>query len=138
MGNDRFPLKRPRPWTVVSKSMRGVFCVPPLFVLLCGHCDGPIPRLRSLTTAHEILVLEGNEQVLSTCTRIYIYREGERKEGRKMACFHVVLKMYRYSLEERVFIVKTYWITGSMKNCQRRFAEQFGGRNPASKPKEHC
>jgi hypothetical protein len=41
--------------------------------------------------------------------------------------------MYRYSLEERVFIVKTYWITGSIKNCQRRFLEQLGGRNPPSK-----
>jgi hypothetical protein len=40
--------------------------------------------------------------------------------------------MYRYSLEERVFIVKTYWITGSIKNCQR-FVEQFGGQNPPSK-----
>jgi hypothetical protein len=39
------------------------------------------------------------------------------------------VKMYRYSLEERVFIVKTYWITGSIKNCQRRFVEGFGGRN---------
>jgi hypothetical protein len=39
--------------------------------------------------------------------------------------------MYLYSLEERVFIVKTYWITGSI-NCQR-FVEQFGGRNPPSK-----
>jgi hypothetical protein len=36
-------------------------------------------------------------------------------------------------LEERVFIVKTYWITGSIKNCQRRFVEQFGGRNPLLK-----
>jgi hypothetical protein len=43
------------------------------------------------------------------------------------------VKIYRYSLEERVFIVKTYWITGSIKNCQRRFVEQFGGRNPPSK-----
>jgi squalene cyclase len=50
-----------------------------------------------------------------------------------LACFHVVVKMYRYSLEERVFIVKTYWITDSIKNCQRRFVEQFGGRNPPSK-----
>jgi hypothetical protein len=48
-------------------------------------------------------------------------------------CFHVVVKMYRYSLEEGVFIVKTYWITGSIKNCQRRFVEQFGGRNLPSK-----
>jgi hypothetical protein len=36
-------------------------------------------------------------------------------------------------LEGRVFIVKAYWITGSIKNCQRRFVEQFGGRNPPSK-----
>jgi hypothetical protein len=35
--------------------------------------------------------------------------------------------MYRYSLEERVFIVKTYWITGYIENCQRRFVEQFVG-----------
>jgi hypothetical protein len=32
-----------------------------------------------------------------------------------------------------VFIVKNYWITGSIKNCQRRFVEQFGGQNPPSK-----
>jgi hypothetical protein len=50
-----------------------------------------------------------------------------------LACFHVVVKMYQYSLEERVSIVKTYWITGSIKNCQWRFVEQFGGRNPPSK-----
>jgi hypothetical protein len=55
------------------------------------------------------------------------------EEGRKLACFHVIVKMYGYSLEERVFIVKTYRITGSIMNCQRRFVEQFGGRNPASK-----
>jgi hypothetical protein len=41
--------------------------------------------------------------------------------------------MYRYSLEERVFIVKTYWITGFIKNCKRRFVQQFGGRNLTSK-----
>jgi hypothetical protein len=27
--------------------------------------------------------------------------------------------------------VKTYWITGSIENYQRRFVEQFGGRNAA-------
>jgi hypothetical protein len=50
-----------------------------------------------------------------------------------VACFHVIVKMYRYSVEERVFIVKNYWITGSIKICQRRFVEQFGGRNLPSK-----
>jgi hypothetical protein len=45
-----------------------------------------------------------------------------------LACFHVVVKMCRYSLEERVFIAKTYWITGSIKNCQRMFVEQSGGK----------
>jgi hypothetical protein len=49
------------------------------------------------------------------------------------ACFHVVVKMYRYSLKERVFIVKAYWINGSINNCQRRFVEQFGGQNPPLK-----
>jgi hypothetical protein len=70
------------------------------------------------------------------CTHV-VCRE-ERCEV--LACFHVVVKMYRYSLEERVFIVKTYWITGSIKNCQRRFVEQFGCRNPPSKPSSgtHC
>jgi hypothetical protein len=43
--------------------------------------------------------------------------------------------MYRYSVEEQVFIVKNYWITGSIKNCQRRSVEQFGGRN---QPSKHC
>jgi hypothetical protein len=33
-------------------------------------------------------------------------------------------------LEERLFIVKTYWITGSVRNFKRRFVKQFGGRNP--------
>jgi hypothetical protein len=50
-----------------------------------------------------------------------------------LACFHVVVKMYWYFLEERVFIVKAYWITGSIKNCQRRFVEPFGGWNLPSK-----
>jgi hypothetical protein len=52
------------------------------------------------------------------------------REGRceVLACFHVVVKMYRYSLEERMFIVKAYWITGSIKNWQRMFVEQFGGK----------
>jgi hypothetical protein len=46
---------------------------------------------------------------------------------RNYICFHVVVKMYRYSSEERVFIVKTYWITDSIKNCLRMFVEHFGG-----------
>jgi hypothetical protein len=36
--------------------------------------------------------------------------------------------MYPYSLEERVFFVKTYWISGPIKNFQRRFVEEFGGK----------
>jgi hypothetical protein len=45
--------------------------------------------------------------------------------------------MYRYSVEERVFLVKSYWISGSIKNCQRKFVEKFcvrdRGRDPPSK-----
>jgi transposase len=36
--------------------------------------------------------------------------------------------MYRYSVEERVFLVKSYWISGSIKNCQRKFVEKFCDR----------
>jgi hypothetical protein len=56
-----------------------------------------------------------------------------RGDARCLLAFTFVVKMYGYSLEERVFIAKTYWITGSIKNCQRRFVEQFGGRKPPSK-----
>jgi len=43
------------------------------------------------------------------------------------------LKMYRYTLEERVFIVRTYWKTESIKSCQQQFLEKFWGRHPPSK-----
>jgi hypothetical protein len=49
------------------------------------------------------------------------------------SCFHVVVKMYRHSMEERVFIMKTIGLLVPFKNCQRRFVEQFGGRNPPLK-----
>jgi hypothetical protein len=69
----------------------------------------------------------------ATCLPLALSVSGEEK-CEVLACFHVVVKMYRYSLEERVFIVKTYWITGSIKNCLKMFVEQFGGgRNPPSK-----
>jgi len=41
--------------------------------------------------------------------------------------------MYRYTLEERVFIVRTYWKTESIKLCQQQFLEKFGRRHPSSK-----
>ena len=42
-------------------------------------------------------------------------------------------KSYRYTLEERVFIVRTYWKTESIKSCQQKFLEKFGARHPPSK-----
>ena len=42
-------------------------------------------------------------------------------------------KMYRYTLEERVFIVCTYWKTDTIKSCQQQFLEKFRGRHPQSK-----
>jgi hypothetical protein len=42
-------------------------------------------------------------------------------------------KMYRYTLEKRVFIVRTYWKTESIKLCQQQFLETFGGWHPPSK-----
>jgi hypothetical protein len=70
----------------------------------------------------------------ATCLLLALSVSGEER-CEVLAWFQVVVKMYRYFLEERVFIVKTYWITGSIKNCQRRFVEQSGGRNP---PPKHC
>jgi hypothetical protein len=42
-------------------------------------------------------------------------------------------KMYRYTLEERGFIVCAYWKTESIKLCQQQFLEKFGGQHPPSK-----
>jgi len=42
-------------------------------------------------------------------------------------------KMYRYTLEEQMFIVRTYWKTESIKSCQQQFLEKFGGRHLPSK-----
>jgi hypothetical protein len=61
----------------------------------------------------------------ATCLPLALSVSGEER-CEVLACFHVVVKLYRYSLGERVFIVKAYWITGSINNCQRRFVEQFG------------
>jgi hypothetical protein len=43
--------------------------------------------------------------------------------------------MYQYSVEERLFLVKSSWISGSIKNCQRKFVEKFcdHGHDPPSK-----
>jgi hypothetical protein len=68
----------------------------------------------------------------ATCLPLTLSVSGEER-CEVPAYFHVVMKMYRYSLKERVFIVKAYWISGSIKNCQRWFVEQLGGRNPPSK-----
>jgi len=42
-------------------------------------------------------------------------------------------KIYRYTVEEQVFIVRTYWKRESIKSCQQQFLEKFGGRHPPSK-----
>jgi hypothetical protein len=41
----------------------------------------------------------------ATCLSLSLSVSGEKRRE-VLACFHVVVKMYRYSLEERVFIVK--------------------------------
>jgi RNase P/RNase MRP subunit POP5 len=66
------------------------------------------------------------EKIIKSLPLVLSVSREERCEV--LACFHIVVKMHRYSLEERVFIVKTYWITGSIKNCQRMFVEHFGGK----------
>jgi hypothetical protein len=93
-------------------------------VMKCGCVFWEFPKRKLATRKDKIKIIKSLPLELS------VSRE---ERCWVLACFHVVVKMYRYSLEERVFVVKTYWITGSIKNCQRRFVEQFGGRNPPSK-----
>ena len=38
-----------------------------------------------------------------------------------------------YTTEERVFIVRNYWVTGSFKQCQAAFLRKYGGRKPPIK-----
>ena len=38
-----------------------------------------------------------------------------------------------YTTEERVFIVRNYWVTGSFKQRQAAFLRKYGGRNPLTK-----
>jgi hypothetical protein len=91
-------------------------------VLKCGCVFWEFTKRKLATRKDKIKIIESLPLALS------VSRE-ERCEV--LACFHVVVKMYWYSLEEWVFIKKTYWITGSIKICQRRFVEQFGGPKPA-------
>jgi hypothetical protein len=65
-------------------------------------------QLRSLVYLRGIR----KETVVQAACSNFVSR-GERCEV--LACFHVIVKMNRYSLEERVFIVKTYWIPGKSK-----------------------
>ncbi|KAJ9576583.1 hypothetical protein L9F63_025520 [Diploptera punctata] len=42
--------------------------------------------------------------------------------------------MNRYTLEQRVFIIRVYWKTDSIQACQEQFVERFGdNRHPPSK-----
>jgi len=38
-----------------------------------------------------------------------------------------------YTTEERVFIVRNYWVTGSFNQCQAAFLRKYGGRKPPTK-----
>jgi hypothetical protein len=56
-----------------------------------------------------------------------------KRDGEVLAFFHVVVKMYRYSLEDQVFIVRPIGLLVPLRIAHRRFVGQFGGRNPPSK-----
>jgi hypothetical protein len=103
-------------------------------VMKCG-CVLGIRRkeVGNTTRTDKIKIKKTKSYGYATCLPLALSVSREER-SEVLACFHVVVKMYRCSLEERVFIVKAYWITGSINNCQRRFVEQFGGRNPSSKP----
>jgi hypothetical protein len=72
-------------------------------VMKCGCVFWEFAKKKLATRKDKIKIIKNLPLSLS------VSRE-ERCEV--LACFHFLVKMYRYSLEERVFIVKTYWITG--------------------------
>jgi hypothetical protein len=39
-----------------------------------------------------------------------------------------------YTVEQRVFLVHTYWVTGSIANTQLEFRRKFGVRKKPAKP----
>jgi hypothetical protein len=101
----------------------------------CWKC----PPVCSMYTWLVTVVSKNMRPIIRRCDNAHALKSVSHEERCEvLACFHVVVKMYRYSLEEWVFIVKTYWITGSIKNCQRRFVGQFGGQNPPSKRCIQC
>jgi hypothetical protein len=101
-------------------------------VMKCGCMFWEFAKRKFGTENDNIKIIKTKRDSYATCLPLTLSLSClERCEV--LACFYIIVKMYRYSLEERVFIVKTYWITGSIKNCQRKFVEQFGGRNQPSK-----
>ena len=40
---------------------------------------------------------------------------------------HCAIARMRFSVQERVYIVRMYWVTGSFKECQKEFLKRFGG-----------
>jgi hypothetical protein len=55
----------------------------------------------------KIKIMKTKRYGYATCLPLALSVSGEER-CEVLACFHVVVKMYRYSFEERVFIVKAY------------------------------
>jgi hypothetical protein len=82
----------------------------------CGCVFREIVKRKLATRKDKIKIIKTKRGGYATCLPLALSVSREER-CEVLACFHVVVKMYRYSLEERVLIVKIYWI----KNCQRRF-----------------
>jgi hypothetical protein len=81
-----------------DKSAIHVLVIP---VMKCGCVFWEFVKMKLATRKDKIKIINSLPLALS------VSRE-ERCEV--LACFHIVVKMYLYSLEERMIIVKTYWI----------------------------
>ena len=60
------------------------------------------------------------------CAPVYIYKQGD-----SLARGPRLLSMY--TVEQRGFLVRKYWQTGSFKACQTAFRTEFGERRAPSK-----
>jgi hypothetical protein len=88
-------------------------------VMKCSCVFWEFEKRRLATRKDKIKIFKTKRDGYATCLPLGLSVSHEER-CEVLACFHVVVKMYPYSLEERVFIVKIYWITGSIKNCQRQ------------------
>ncbi|KAJ4448738.1 hypothetical protein ANN_00129 [Periplaneta americana] len=88
---------------------------------MAGLCEGGNEPPCSLKASKVTL--------LANVRSVRYVRETQNMIVRLFSTFCVNLKM-QYTLNQRLFLVKQYWITNSITAAQRAYQREFGVRNP--------